>query len=217
MLTYVGIHLLENSFYHYHQKKWTVLHELVSMFILSIGLVIATYLYNMWVINQMQPNLLDLWYFGIHFALPFLPFIVPLFVILRQHYGEKHTNISTRENQYLVTGVNKNESLEFTSSAFLYAQAQQNYVAIFLIANQELEQHLIRNTLSAVHKQLPFALQVHRSFIINPHYLQSIEGNTRKRQLLIKHLSSPLPLSQKFYHKTYQTLTNLSQKAHLHP
>ena len=58
---------------------------------------------------------------------------------------------------------------------------------------------MLRITLAQLKSQLPFAEQIHRSFLINPIHLKRIEGNARKRTVHLAGIPEALPLSAKYY------------------
>lgn len=212
IIGYLSLHFIENKIYSKRNKSWTLSAEIALMSFFMLSIIISTYLYNTLVINRIAVSFENFIHFALHFAVPFFPFLLPLFIFLRQYYGKIDVVQQNKEQSYLISGNNKNEAFSIVSSQFLYAQAQQNYVELFLLKDQEITKQLLRTTLSTLQEQLPFTIHTHRSYIINPMYLLKISGNTRKRILHLNYIDTPLPLSPKYYENVKSDLTNSSLK-----
>ncbi|MEO9549354.1 MAG: LytTR family DNA-binding domain-containing protein [Maribacter dokdonensis] len=110
-----------------------------------------------------------------------------------------------------MVGNNKSETLTICEADFIYAKAQQNYVDVFYKTDNGMQQETFRNTLSNIMKQLPKAWQVHRSYLVNLDYLESVEGNARKRYIRISTTEETIPISQIYYKALSKRLSNSSK------
>src|SRR5690606_13502994 len=95
----------------------------------------------------------------------------------------------------VVRGRNRGEALRLMPEDFVFAEAQQNYVSICRRQDGRLLSDLIRAPLSDVERQLPGALRIHRSYLVNPKHVLRVEGNARKRELVLDGLDRRLPMS----------------------
>ncbi|MHA7056645.1 LytTR family DNA-binding domain-containing protein [Aquimarina sp. M1] len=152
--------------------------------------------------------------FLISFGLPFIPIVLPLWIYLRYYFGSIEIPVGSKKLEHDITilGDNKEDRLDLKYENFVYAQSQQNYVLIYLVDNNQLIQKIIRCTLSNLKIQIPHAWQVHRSFLVNLHYLSSVKGNTRKRYMTLTMDSDTIPISQKYYEALKKHISISSQK-----
>lgn len=112
----------------------------------------------------------------------------------------KHIGID-KDKTYTIRGNNSNENYTFLWSDFLVARSQSNYIEVFLNdpAENKSTKVIIRNTLSKLISQLPEAVQVHRSYIINIDHLEELHGNVRKGWCKIKGYRDEVPVSPKHF------------------
>ena len=164
--------------------QWTLLYEWLSKSLLVVTILSAAYFYNVWVISQIVPNFYNYGYFMLHYALPYLPILLPVAFILHRRYIKLDDSAVDEEKnieRLIIKGRNQDEEVELIKTEFVLAEAQQNYVTIAFWQDGEFKKEVIRATLKEVQDQLPFAKRVHRSFLLNPAYLKKTEGNMRKK------------------------------------
>jgi hypothetical protein len=196
------LHPLENALYTIQKQKWYVLNELGYVIVSLLFIFSICYFYNTYVVNS---ELVFSWkgwrYFMLYYGLPFMPILGPIWLYFRNRFGK--ISILQEEiqvaKQITIQGDNKSENLVISNAYFVYAQAQQNYVTIYYMQDDKIRQKMMRSTLSNLQKQLPDAWQVHRSFLVNLAYLQSISGNSRKRTMQLTVTAEAIPISQKYY------------------
>ncbi len=196
------MHPIENALFKKQQYRWYILNELGYIIICLLLIYTTCYFYNTYIVNNGGVASLKGWqYFMIYYGLPFMPFLGPLWLYFRNRFGKITLPESTMQKDITttITGENKKESLTISVSDFVYAQAQQNYVAIHYLENETLQKKMIRSTLSNVQKQMPDAWQVHRSYLVNLAFAKTISGNSRKRELFLTETPEAIPVSQKYY------------------
>lgn len=196
------LHPLENALYTAQKNKWYLLNELGYVIISLLFIFTACYFYNTFVVNTNLDFSIRGWrYFMIHYGVPFMPILGPIWLYFRNRFGKIRLpeEDMQEEKQISIQGDNKSESLVISTSHFIYAQAQQNYVTIYYLKEDTVAQKMMRSTLSNLQKQLPDAWQVHRSFLVNLAYIQSISGNSRKRIIHLTVAPDAIPISQKYY------------------
>ena len=189
------IYRIEKWLYSLQNQVWKVYQEIISKIILSIGIATASYFYNITIINSITPSLERWIEHMLVFAWPYIPLFIPFMIII---YAILYKYHSPDENELIITGQNQDDVLEITESQFIYAESDQNYVTVYFKNGKQIDKKLIRSPLQAVEDQLGFAVRVHRSYLINPAYLESLKGNKRKRTAILKGVDSIIPVSPNF-------------------
>ena len=97
------------------------------------------------------------------------------------------------------SGQGKTDTFSVSSSDFRYAQAQDNYVALFYMKNGNLQKELIRSTLSELLKNTSWNLlmRCHRSYAVNLQQLHSVSGGS-PLLLFLKDVPEPLRVSRTY-------------------
>lgn len=206
------IHLFEKWMYRLQSRKWFIWNEAVFIFLTIFLMISASYLYNYLYINRLPLSFSSWWSFMQGIGLPFVVFLAPFYIYMRSRFGviEKQ-RVANETKKVTITGQNKKESLVMLPEQFVYAQSQQNYAVVFYkTADQELDKKMLRITLAQLNDQIPSAIQVHRSFLINPDYLKELKGNARKRFVELEWIQAPIPVSQKYYKNLKKQLSNSS-------
>lgn len=195
-------HRLNLSFYKSRGKKWHIKDELISVGLMVLAVLTCSYFYNIWIVNEVyyHPSLSGFYRFSLYFGLPVLSLIIPLFTFIRRsHIIPKLLLSLSSKNQYIeLTGDLSSDHIKLNVDHFFYAKAQGNYVEIYYQEQDERNKTLIRTTLSSIRDQIPNAMQVHRSFLINSEKVLRIEGNSRKRKVILKGVKNPIPVSHTY-------------------
>jgi DNA-binding LytR/AlgR family response regulator len=56
----------------------------------------------------------------------------------------------------------------------------------------------MRTTLKELHKQVPDAIRIHKSYLINPAYIERTKGGKKDRFIILDSVSKPIPVSRDF-------------------
>lgn len=192
---FIIIYGIERWIYNLYNKVWKVYQEITSKIILSIAIASASYFYNITVINSISPSFGRWIEHMLVFAWPYVPLFIPFLIII---YAILYRNHSPDENELTITGQNQDDILKITESQFVYAVSDQNYVTIFYKKGNKIDKKLIRSPLQAIEDQISFSVRVHRSYLINPSYLESLKGNKRKRKAILKDVETIIPVSANF-------------------
>ncbi len=194
------LHGLEEFWFKKNHSRWFLYQELI---ILSIGFVListASFFYNSLVVNNMelQYNYMVGW--AVDFGLPFVPIFIPLWAYLRYRFSTVTIAPKTEKPAATISiEVGKQQVLQFQEQKFLLAQAQANYVDVYWWDDNEVKKEMIRFTISGLIECIPSALQIHRSFLVNPAHIHSISGNTRKGTVRVAHIDEDIPISPKHF------------------
>lgn len=87
------------------------------------------------------------------------------------------------------------------SGAFRYAEAMQNYVAVYVVENDRLNRLVIRSTIKKVEEALKDtpAIRCHRSYIVNTDVVESVDGNAQGLKLTLKGVEDTfVPVSRSY-------------------
>lgn len=139
-------------------------------------------------------------------ALPFYPIILFIFHFLKISVFPIRI-YPPIEKEYLSEGGNVLEikdnngvvGFRLKLKHLLYIQSQDNYIEIHFLKDGEHNKHLMRGTLKKILKDYAFLLKVHRSFVVNPHNVERLEGNSNKAAISLADLSVSVPVSKSYY------------------
>lgn len=212
------VHPIENYFYKIQTNRWFIINEFLYIIATLFIIFLFSFFYHFYLVSGLPSFTSQLIRdFITSFGLPFIPIVIPLWLYLRSKYGLIVVPVYNKDNAEItktvtIVGNNRSETLTIFESDFIFAKAQQNYVDVFFKTENGIQQQTFRSTLSNVIKQLPKAWQVHRSYLVNLEYLQTVEGNARKRFIRISESEETIPISQKYYKALNKRLSNSSQE-----
>jgi hypothetical protein len=197
VLSFLMIHGLSRWWVEKTASVWRLGHELLALALLILLAFNLCYFYLTWVINQ-QPVVFRQW-FGFMYALatPFLLLLIPPGLLARRWIvgliGDR-----AGEARVVIEGRNKDDRLRLAASDFLFAAAEQNYVTLHYIKKGQPCEQMLRATLSEIEQQLPNAMRVHRSYLLNRWRVASIDGPSRKRVAKLDGTVTEVPISSRF-------------------
>ena len=197
LLPFLVVHGLSRAWLDRTGAVWRLWHELVALAAVVMLMFYAGYAYWALVINQLPLSAADWLFFTIRFTLPFLLVLVPPMLLVRSALV---TVLGARigEERIVLTGRNQEDRLRLAASDFLFAEAEQNYVTIHYLRRGEARHRMFRAPLAEIESQLPDALRVHRSYLVNASRVQAVEGNARKRTARLEGAGRSVPVSPKF-------------------
>lgn len=195
------IHIIENFWYKFRNHKWNVFQEFIILLTGFLLISLISYFYNTILVNGFEIELHDILNWTLSFSAPFAPIFIPIWAYLRYRFSkvEINTSDSERKTEISIIGSNSNEQIKFLLKDFIMAQAQSNYVDLYFLSENVLKKQVIRSTLSKVINEIPNGQQVHRSFLVNPSFINSISGNTRKGTIRLNHIVDDIPISPKHF------------------
>lgn len=210
----LAIHPIEAGLYRKQDKHWYLWNEILILLLGGLLMMSFSYAYNTLVINGYPVNFSEWWEFLTAFGSPFFIFLGPIWGFVRSRLGRRYqaSNAPSAPILLQIVSQNKKESFQLAAAQFIYAQAQQNYTEIFYQAESgEVVRKILRISVSRLQAQIPSSQQIHRSYLINPDFLEEIQGNARKRFVQLKMVPTPLPLSPKYYETIQKGLSNSAQ------
>jgi hypothetical protein len=175
-----------------NDKKWTVLSELIFLFLFSSLTITIARLYYLYVVMANERNPYELWYMLKSIFLPAIATILPIIIFGRFAFG-KYKNKQTEAKKIEIKGEGNYEGLRLFLNDVICIQSSDNYVEVFYVSGNDLKKSLIRNKLSVVADEFPALLRTHRSYLINPyHFLQWKTESSKLFVLLFHHIKVPV-------------------------
>lgn len=202
-------YIVERKWYIKSAKVWHFVNEVFAMTFLFVLIATFTNIYHAFMFGAEDKSMIEFGLFAVKFVLPFVIFFFPIIMLLRHYFGcnsefpvSEIDCISTKDAMVTLKGENSDEQLTFASSHFCCAIAQQNYVAVTILNHQgETTEVLLRATMSDIHAQLPQAIRVHRSYLINPTKIKKVLGSKRNAKIMLEHISTPIPIGVTYFEK----------------
>ena len=195
---------MENLWYNYKNKRWTIKHEIASFLSLLFVSSILIHFYNQVFLNdffdyeykKFEYIKHGLWFFR-KSIIPIILILLPFYIYFRNKFGELITSKSLSEIEF--SGINKGEKILIQKEAVLFVKSSENYVEFFYKKDNTIQHKTFRNTLTAIHKQAPFLYQCHRSYLVNIDTIKTIKGNSQNAKIKIHHYDLDIPLSKSYY------------------
>ena len=199
IVPFLVMHAIDRAVYRWQGGRWWLANELVTRTVLVVLISTASWLYNIRFINDIRPSFAYWADYMVNFAIPSMPVTLPTALLLAYFLATRFPEPPPALlDRVRLQGQGMKEVLTFDLEQFLYAEAQQNYVAIHLAGpNGRQQTRLLRLTLSGLQRQFPGTVRIHRSFVVHPARVLSIGGNAKKREVFLDGLEQPLPASQK--------------------
>lgn len=193
-------------------KPWLLKQaDLLSVLLWSAGLLVLLGLGNFLLYNW-----LGNWHdFHVGSALSFMVNVssIILFPLIGVFFYFRYRTVSRRLQQMQVswaappepgrllcfTGQGAQEAFAVAEADFRYAQAQDNYVALYFIRQGQLRKELLRATLSELLVQpgMEGVLRCHRSFAVNLRQVRSYSGG-HPLLLHLKDVAEPVRVSRSY-------------------
>lgn len=198
VLPFLLLHALDRAVYRWQDGRWWLANELVTRPVLIVSISTANWLYNIRVINDIRPSFAYWADYMVSFALPSLPILLPTALLMAYFLATRFPEPEPAlRDRVRVQGQGRDERLTFDLQEFLFAEAQQNYVAIHLARTEGSGMTpLLRLTLAGLQEQIPGSVRIHRSYLVNPARVREVRGNAKKREVVLDGVERPLPASQ---------------------
>ena len=108
-------------------------------------------------------------------------------------------------------GVGSKDQITLSASSFLYGRAQDNYVELVYLEQDQLKKFLIRSTSSNLVSSINSMaiVRCHRSYMVNLMHVNSIKGGNQDITLYLAPFDSPIPVSKSFKSQVLNNLRSL--------
>ena len=99
-----------------------------------------------------------------------------------------------------LTSDNGKDSISIPADALLYIEAQDNYVSIFHLMQDQVKEQLLRTTMKTLGTELKDTgvLRCHRSYFVNINRVIKAKGNGHQMKLYLSEITSPIPVSRSY-------------------
>lgn len=192
----VALHGLDRVVYRRRRGRWVVGNEIISRSLMLLAVTTASWLYNITFINSIDPSWGGWMDYQLNFALPGIPVMLPLVLLLVHLLATRFPEDPPRlGRQVEIRGRGQGERVVVPLEDFVFAEAQQNYAAIFVRAKDSIEEHFFRVPLSDLEQQIPGSIRIHRSFLVGPETVRRVVGNARRREAVLHDVDRRLPVS----------------------
>ncbi len=99
------------------------------------------------------------------------------------------------------------DNLSIKVNLLVLIRAANNYIEVFWNEGGRIKSQMIRASLKNAEellKDYDFIFKCHRSFMINTHYIDKIEGNVQGYKIYFENIDFTVPVSKNFAHKLKQ-------------
>ena len=190
-------------------ESWTFIKWIINSLILVALIAVANYGILVLIYSGMERS------FTRFLEIAFITLLVGLFPIV--FIGSIYLNGLKRKNEKIASAFEEQKEgqsdqsisikadekqLQFKANVFIYAEAMQNYVAIYFLKDEKLQKEILRLTLKSLEKQLlnHSIVRCHRSFIVNKNYISSVGGNAQGLKLDMQYVDKTIPVSRSYLH-----------------
>jgi len=207
-ITMVIFYFLSKKVIHKNKEdQWTIIREVIDVFLVLTLSLLASYVYSIEIFDG-KYHFRHMLYFLMNAAsvamLPVLGCLGYLYFTWKD--AVRSTIKPSEENKNngklsLILGNSKTDQVEATTDEIILAQAQSNYVMLYIQNGEKIQRHILRITLKQIKEQLDDThfIQAHRSYIINKSKITGIFGNKSKAQLKLKGHDKNIPVSRNIY------------------
>lgn len=130
----------------------------------------------------------------------------------RKQQEEQETPAAPSENRagtVLTISAEAGEGLQLSPDQLLYIVAADNYIRVHYLESGQVKQALLRSTLKKAAAGLaahPQFFRCHRTFLVNLHHVNSINGNAQGYKLQLAHTAEWIPVSRSLHEEIRQKL-----------
>ncbi len=120
------------------------------------------------------------------------------------------------ENQLIeFKGQGSKDQITLSLANFLYGKAQDNYVELYYLENEQIKKFLIRSSLSNLSKSIhsDVIVRCHRSYMINLLQVTAVKGGNHEMTLNIDPFDTTITVSKSYQDTTLETLHKIKNFA----
>jgi len=204
----------------YSEKKWTVgkniLFTVWILFLIGFGNLLYSNALNFVRFNFNA----FIFYQGVTILIGLIPISISTLIVYNKNLSkaikaanELNLNYpkktpSPDENWFVVPSKNKSEQLKLDLTNTLAFRAEENYIEIFWLKDNQIKKDVIRNTLKELSehlKEFSFIQKCHRSYLVNTNQINSVSGNAQGLVLLLHNQPNfEVPVSRSYVSKLKQ-------------
>ena len=197
----------------FDSQKWTVFKQMIWQVWILFSIGLGNFLYSSLFLRFTD---------GLNAFLTFQFYtlvvgIIPILIITILHQnsllsknlklaGEMNADLLSEEllspdEKVRIMAENNKDKLEINLSDFSYLSSTGNYVQVYFLVNNELQNVLLRNTLKHIEEQVrqsPSIIKCHRAFLVNKDKIIRVKGNSQGLRLILKDTMEEIPVSRNY-------------------
>ncbi len=173
-------------------EKWNLWKDILYVLGMIICIGLSNYILTLMLFTDLESSISS--FLGVLSSTFFVAiFPTVFFITLSMMQNEKKykseskdlkQQVDVRQNQNLLTfkSMYAEENIQIDALAFLFAEAESNYVRFYFKSGNEVKSTMLRTTLKAVEEVInddPLIMKTHRSFIINLGNASDYDGNSQ--------------------------------------
>lgn len=192
------------------EKKWSVLKELISVYLVLQVMGITLFFMAFIIEEPTETGRWNISTFIDSCKFAFLVWVFPFAFFTAMSYRNRlrgwkpankfQDNDNSQPEAYInISSTLKKESLKFLPNELLFASSDGNYVVFYLYQDDKIKKVSIRNSISNIENQLndfPSFFRCHRAFIVNVEKVISRKGNSWGYQLTLRFCDKKIPVSR---------------------
>ena len=199
---------------YYDERAWTLGKEVLNTLALLLGITVCVWLYVAWLSGVMLSA--RFFFVVLLWVLILGAFPVVLFAMwnrniqlarnlreateLNLRLTERHEVEEVPSPSLVFSGGTK-ETVKLDAQAFLYAEAEGNYVRLHYLSptDHRPASKLLRLTMKqaeAAVASTPFIVRCHRAFLVNLRHITKVEGNSQGYRLQLEGCAENVPVSR---------------------
>jgi hypothetical protein len=192
-------------------QAWTFGKWLLTMLLLLIFIAIGNYFYINWLAGRTNWD-----FFGL-LQVTAYTFLIGLFPVLfsglmiklksekafKAEAGKIHPSAAGEivGAETIDFRISAREEVKIPVRQLRYLEVVHNYVQVYYVEAEQLKQLSMRTTISQVEKEIrqDHILRCHRSFMVNLHAIEAVEGNAQGLKLKLRQVSDKeIPVSRTY-------------------
>ncbi len=180
--------------------KWSVIHEVLFLFVNVIFCLVGCYFYWGFVFGA-KMNAVRFFNFILSaFSVAIVPIVVYLIFIYMKYREVKMVggvNSNVEKTSILIKGTNKKETVVLNPDHLLFVESNNNYVILNILEDEKVTRKMIRCTLNNLLSQLDDNfMKCHRSYIVNLNKILNLTGNITNTKLHLVASETKIPVSR---------------------
>ena len=201
-------------------KKWTIGKSILWTLFDVVSVIVAVFVYNNYWTNFENFTWKELINIG---SVTLLISIIPVMIstillenwLLRRNLKKASQLQQSVDNAAAVAPVkvvnqgedlltlyaeNQSEWIKIRPSSLIYLESTDNYVSLYYKEKDQIQKKLLRSTLTKIENQIQpaYIQRCHRSYMLNLHQIQYVNGNSRGLQLQLLDMEKVIPVSRKY-------------------
>lgn len=199
----------------FNPEKWQVKKEVIYIIWSFLLISIFNYFYNTIIGKDIAPYRNWLEFFGITISIGIFPLLILIYLvekkqsqkniiqakILSKTIKKDKTNLKIEKSITIVPETLKSEPLTLNVNDFIFAVSDNNYVTVYFVEKNRLNQKLLRLSLKNLESQLSkinTIFRCHKSYLINKQKIITIKGNARSLVIFVEFYNEAIPISRNF-------------------